>query len=201
MIPAIYAARAAGVKHVVFLSLIGIDKATYVPHYKVEQYLKKVKLQTTFLRCSFFMQNLNTTHRIEIKQRNEIFVPVGNAKTSFIDVRDIASVAALALTQESHRGKNYDLTGGEALDYWQAAKILSEVLGREIKYRNPNLFLFFIKTLQRGTPFMFALVMTGLYTSTRLGMAESITNEVEDLTGHKPITFREYSEDYKENWT
>ena len=87
------------------------------------------------------------------------------------------------------------------MDYWQAAKILSEVLGREIKYRNPNLFQFFIKTLQRGTPFMFALVMTGLYTSTRLGMAEAITNEVENLTGHKPKTFREYSEDYKENWT
>jgi len=40
-------------------------------------------------------------------------VPVGNAKTSFIDVRDIGAVAALALTEEGHAGKNYDLTGGE----------------------------------------------------------------------------------------
>lgn len=200
MFPAIDAAKAAGVKHVVFLSLIGIEKTTYVPHYKVEQYLKQVNLQTTFLRCSFFMQNLNTTHRTEIKDRSEIFVPVGDAKTSFIDVRDIASVAAIALTRAGHAGKNYNLTGSEALDYWQATKILSEVLGREIKYKNPNPLHFFTKTLQQGTPFMFALVMTGLYTSTRLGMAEIITNELEDLTGRKPITFRQYVVDYKESW-
>ena len=122
MVPSIDAAKSAGVKHVVFLSLIGIENTKYVPHYKVETYLKEVNLQTTFLRCSFFMQNLNTTHCKEIKERNEIFVPVGNAKTSFIDARDIGAVAAVALTQEGHANKNYDLTGSEALDYWEATK-------------------------------------------------------------------------------
>ncbi len=200
MVPSIDAAKSAGVRHVVFLSLIGIENTKYVPHYKVETYLKKVNLQTTFLRCSFFMQNLNTTHRKEIKERNEIFVPVGNAKTSFIDARDIGAVAAVALTQEGHIDKNYDLTGSEALDYWQATKILSEVLGREIQYKNPNPVYFLIETIRRGTPFIFALVMMGLYTSTRFGMAESITNEVENLTGKTPITFREYAIDYKESW-
>lgn len=200
MFPAINAAKQSGVKHVVFLSLIGIENTKYVPHYKVEQYLKEVNLQTTFLRCSFFMQNLNTTHRKEIKERSEIFVPVGNAKTSFIDVRDIAAVAALALTQNGHINKNYDLTGSEAIDYWETAKILSEVLGREIKYKNPNLIHFFIETIRRGTPFVFALVQTGLYTSTRFGMAETITNEVENLLGRKPISFRQYVTDYKDNW-
>ena len=200
MNPSMDAAKQAGVVHVVFLSLIGIENAKYVPHYKVESYLKKIKLQTTFLRCSFFMQNLNTTHRKEIKERNEIFVPVGNAKTSFIDVRDIGTVAALALTEEGHAGKNYDLTGSEALDYWEATKVMSEVLGRKIVYRAPNPFYFLIETIRRGTPFMFALVQMGLYTSTRFGMAKNITNEVENLTGHKPILFRQYVIDYKDNW-
>lgn len=200
MYPSINAAKRAGVKHVVFLSLIGIESAKYVPHYKVETYLKEVNLQTTFLRCSFFMQNLSTTHRQEIKERNEIFVPVGKAKTSFIDARDIGAVAAVALTQTGHGNKKYDLTGSEALDYWQVTKILSEVLRREIQYKNPNPVYFLIKTMQRGTPFMFALVMMGLYTSTRFGMAEPITTEVEKLTGRKPISFQEFANDYKENW-
>jgi uncharacterized protein YbjT (DUF2867 family) len=200
MYPSIDAAKRAGVKHVVFLSLIGIENTTYVPHYKVETYLKEINLQTTFLRCSFFMQNLSTTHRKEIKERNEIFVPVGKAKTSFIDARDIGAVAAVALTQDGHANKNYDLTGSEALDYWQAAKILSDVLGREIQYKNPNPIYFLIETMRRGTPFMFAIVMTGLYTSTRFGMAEPITDEVKKLTGRKPISFKEFASDYKENW-
>ena len=200
MYPSINAAKRAGVKHVVFLSLIGIENTTYVPHYKVETYLKEINLQTTFLRCSFFMQNLSTTHRKEIKERSEIFVPVGKAKTSFIDARDIGAVAAVALTQDGHVNKNYDLTGSEALDYWQATKILSEVLGREIQYKNPNAVYFLFETMRRGTPFMVALVMTALYTSTRFGMAEPITNEVEKLTGHKAISFKEFANDYKENW-
>lgn len=200
MVPSMDAAKRAGVTHAVFLSLIGIENTKYVPHYKVETYLKAINMQTTFLRCSFFMQNLNTTHRREIKERNEIFVPVGKAKTAFVDARDIGAVAAVALLEDGHAGRNYDLTGSERLDYWEAARIMSEVLGRRITYRNPNPLYFLIETIRRGTPFMFALVMTGLYTSTRFGMAEPITDEVERLTGISPITFRQYVTDYEDAW-
>jgi len=200
IVPALDAAQTAGVRHVVFLSLIGIEKTTYVPHYKVEQYLRASKMSWTFLRASFFMQNLNTTHRLEIKERSEIYVPVGAAKTSFLDVRDIGAVGALALTEAGHENKAYDLTGPEALDYWQAGEILSEVLGRKITYQNPNPMAFLLNTTRRGTPFMFALVMTGLYTATRFGQAEVVTHEVERLTGRKPITFRQYVHDYKDSW-
>ena len=200
MAPSMDAAKRAGVTHVVFLSLIGIENTTYVPHYKVETYLKAINMQTTFLRCSFFMQNLNTTHRREIKERNEIFVPVGKAKTAFIDARDIGAVAAVTLLEDGHAGMNYDLTGSQRLDYWEVASIMSEILGRRITYRNPNPLHFLIETMRRGTPFMFALVMTGLYTSTRFGMAEPITDEVERLSGHKPITFKQYVMEYRDTW-
>jgi uncharacterized protein YbjT (DUF2867 family) len=200
MFPAIDAAKRAGVRHVVFLSLIGIERTTFVPHYKVEQHLKAVDMQTTFLRCSFFMQNLNTTHRREIRERSEIFVPVRGAKTSFVDVRDIGAVAAVNLTEDGHAGKNYELTGSERLDYWEVAQIMTEVLGRKITYRNPNPLHFLIETVRRGTPFRYALVMLGLYTSTRFGMAEPVTNEVERLIGRKPITFRQYVQDYRAAW-
>jgi uncharacterized protein YbjT (DUF2867 family) len=200
LVPSIDAAKRAGVKHVVFLSLIGIENMKHVPHYKVETYLKEVDMQTTFLRCSFFMQNLNTTHRKEIKEGSEIFVPVGDAKTSFIDVRDIGAAAAVILTGEGHAGKNYDLTGGEALNYREAAEIMTEVLGRTIRYRNPNALHFLVETVRRGIPFTFALVMTMLYTSTRSGMADIVTHELENLTGRKPISFRQYVMDYRDSW-
>lgn len=200
MVPALEAAQRAGVKHVVFLSLIGIEKAKFVPHYKVELALKELGFETTFLRCSFFMQNLNTTHRAEIRDRHEIFVPVGNARTSFIDVRDIGAVAATVLVEPGHTNRNYDLTGNEALDYWQTADILSRVLGRRITYRNPNALQYFIGSLRRGLPFDFALVTTGLYTSTRMGMADVVTGDLEAILRRKPITFRQYAEDYRETW-
>lgn len=200
MFPALEAAYATGVKQVVFLSLIGIEKTPFVPHYKVEEYLRSSGKVWTFLRCSFFMQNLNTTHRREIRERSEIFIPAGRSKTSFLDVRDIAAVAVAALSQSGHANQAYDLTGPEALDYWQAADILSGTLGRKITYRNPGPLRFLLRTVREGTPFPFALIMTGLYTATRMGQANVITGEVERLTGRKPISFRQYAEETKSAW-
>ncbi len=201
MFPALDAAKQAGVKQVVFLSVIGVEKMTFIPHYKVEAYLKEQGFQTVFLRCSFFMQNLSSTHRKEIQKRNEIFVPVGNAKTSFIDVRDIGTVAAHILTEQGHAGQNYDLTGAEALDYWQATRILSDTLGREIVYRNPSALRFFVETIRRGASISYAFVVMGLYTSTRYGMAERVTDCVERITGRRPISFKQFTEDYRNMWS
>lgn len=200
MVPALDAARTAGVRHVVFLSLIGIEHNQRVPHYAVEQYLKASSMNYTFLRASFFMQNLNTTHRDEIREHNELYVPVGSGKTSFIDVRDIGAVAALALTQPGHADQAYDLTGREALDYYQVAEIFSNVLGRTITYRNPSSLRFFWRQVRGGTSLPFALVMTWLYGSTRKGMAALVTDTVQHLLGRAPISFRQYVVDYQDAW-
>jgi len=200
MVPALEAAKAAGVKHMVFLSIIGIEQNKIVPHYKVEQWLLASGLDYTFLRCSFFMQNLNTTQQAEIHDRDEIYVPVGKAKTSFLDVRDIGAVATLALTHPGHEKKAYDLTGCEALDYYQVADLFSQVLGRKITYKNPPAVRFFIRQVQNKTGLVYALVTTWLYSNTRSGMADVVTGEVERLVGRKPILMRQYIEDYKESW-
>jgi len=199
MVPAMEAAKAGGVKHFVFLSLIGIEQNTIVPHYKVERHLKTSGMSYTFLRCSFFMQNLNTVHRAEIRDQDEIFVPVGKTRTSFIDVRDIGAVAAVALTQPGHENKAYDLTGAEALNYYQVADLFREVLGRMITYKNPSSLAFFVRQV-RKSPLMFALVTTWLYSNTKSGMADQITGEVKRITGREPIRLKQYIQDYKESW-
>ena len=200
MFPAIDAAVGAGVRHFVFLSLIGIEQNTAVPHYKVEQYLKQLPVHYTFLRASFFMQNLNTTHRIEIRDRDELFIPAGRSKTSFLDTRDIGASAAAVLTQPGHARKAYDLTGPESLDYEEVARQLSEVLGRTITYRSPSLPAFVLRKVREGTPLTFALVMAFLYRNTKNGIADKVNGEVERLTGCKPTTLRQYLYDYRQSW-
>lgn len=200
IIPALEVAQRAGVRHLVFLSLIGVEKNRVVPHYKIEQHLLRSGLGYTFLRPSFFMQNMNTTHRAEIKDRDEIFVPAGSGKTSFIDVRDIAAVAVRALTEDGHAGKIYNLTGAEALDYDQVAALLSLALRRPITYRRPSLLRFVARQLRQGTPLPFTLVMAGIYTTARLGLAGRLTNDLPRLLGRAPISFRQYVEDYQACW-
>jgi uncharacterized protein YbjT (DUF2867 family) len=199
-VPFIEAARQAGVQHIVFLSLVGVEKNRVVPHAKIEDALRASGIPWTMLRASFFMQNLNTTHRQEIKEQNEIAVPVGKGKTSFVDTRDLAAVAAKALLEDGHEYQNYTLTGAEALDYYEVAEIFSEVLGREIRYTNPSLFRFWRMARRRGTPRGFVLVMIALYTLTRFGMAKEISPQLGQLLGRPPTSLRQYVEDYRESW-
>lgn len=198
--PTIDYAASAGVRHIVFLSLLGAEKNRFVPHYKVEQLLIGGEIPYTLLRCGFFMQNLNTTHRLDIQQQNDLFIPAGKGKTAFIDVRDIAAVAVKTLTEPGHEGQAYPLTGGQALDYYDVASIFSEVLGREITYSRPSPFRFAWRMWRRGYPLGFVGVTTAIYLTTRLGQAERITPDAAELLGRPPITLRQYVADFAGAW-
>ena len=64
-------------------------------------------------------------------------MPAGYAKVSFVDVRDIAAVAVKSLINDNQqKGRTYNITGGEALSYGQAAEILSKAVGKKINYVN-----------------------------------------------------------------
>ncbi|MBO8171958.1 MAG: SDR family oxidoreductase [Bacillaceae bacterium] len=197
MFPFIDEARRAGVEKIVFLSLLGVERNPFVPHYKIEKYIKKSGIPYTFLRASFFMQNLLTFMRDDICFRREIFVPAGKGKTSFIDVRDIAEVATLALTEEGHVNRAYALTGNEALNYMEVARILSEELGVSIRYANPSLSQYKKRMRAAGKPEAFIKVTANIYTLVRMGVAGKVTEETEQLLKRPPGSLRQYVRDYK----
>ena len=200
IVPAIEAARSAGVPHVVFLSLQGADQNPVAPHRRIEDELKADGPAWTFLRPSFFMQNLSTTHRLDIAENDEVFVPAGRGRTSFVDTRDIADVAVRVLTEAGHENRAYELTGSEALTYQQIASILTTVLGREIRYANPSPLRFWRRMRSRGVAPGYVLVMIALYTVCRLGLASRVTPEMERLLGRAPRTFREFARDHAGAW-
>ena len=201
--PALNAAKRSGVEEIVFLSIIGADKNRIVPHYAIERAVEQLNIPATFLRCSFFMQNFNTTHREDIRFRDRLFMPAGNGKTSFIDVRDIAAVAVKILTESKRElpiDSAYDLTGATALTYSEVASIFTTVLGRPIQYTNPPIPIFIWQMLRQGFPLQFVLVMVGIYTTARFGLADLVTSDVPQLLGRSPISIDRYVEDYRECW-
>lgn len=198
--PVVDEAKKANVSHVVFLSLQGVENNPLTPHHKIEKYIRNQALPFTFLRPSFFMQNLTTTHLDEIKERDEIFIPAGNGRTNFIDVRDIADVAALVMTEENHKNTAYELTGAGSLTYYEVAEILSRQLGRKIEYASPSLPAFLLRKKRGGMDIGKILVMAGLYTMVRLGKADKSTDTVEHLLGRKPISFETFVSDHTEIW-
>ncbi|MFN8481510.1 MAG: SDR family oxidoreductase [Anaerolineae bacterium] len=198
--PVIAQARASCVSQIVFLSLLGAEKNPVVPHAGIEKSILASGVPYTFLRPSFFMQNLSTTHRADIKEYGEIYVPAGQGKTSFIDVRDIAAVAAKTLIEDGHANKAYPLTGDVALDYSQVALIFSAVLGRRITYPNPSILGFARRMRQRGLNWSYIGVMIGIYTTAKLGMAGGVTDEAHMLLGRPTITMQQFVQDYRDCW-
>ncbi len=198
--PFVDAAKAAGVGHIVFLSLLGAEKNPVVPHRRIEDYLKASGVSHTFLRPSFFMQNLSTVHREDIKDCGEVFVPAGKGKTSFVDARDVAAAAAKVLTEPGHENRAYPLTGAEALDYYEVANTFANVLGRRVVYSRPSVVRFARTMLGKGLPPAFVLVMCGIYTTARLGLAGTVTRDTARLLGRPPATLRRFVEDYRRCW-
>lgn len=193
-------AKRKGIEKIVFVSLLGVEKNPIVPHRKIENRIKKLNIPYVFLRPSFFMQNLNTNHREEIAERDELYIPAGKSKTSFIDTRDIAKAAAISLVDDHYKNIALTLTGTKAINYYEVSNILSEVLGREIKYKNPSLICFRKDRIKRGAPKGFATVMMLLYLMTKLGAAKDVTYELEKIIDREPISFKQYVIDHKNYW-
>ncbi len=133
----IEACVAAGVKHIVQNSALGAgDYAKSFPswHRKVEDKLKSTGISFTILRPNSFHQNVVTYFAPSIRAQGVFYSSMGNARTSYLDVRDIAAVAAKALAGGEHRGKTYELNGPEALTYAELAEKISKHAGRTVQY-------------------------------------------------------------------
>ena len=197
MYPFLAAVKAHQIEQLVFVSLLGVEKNPMTPHHKIEKKIEALAIPATFIRPSFFMQNLNTTHRFDLKERHDLFIPAGNAKTSFIDTRDIAAVAATCLTDPSYLGKKLVITGAEALTYQKVSQIMSDILPFTVTYSRPSLLKFRRVMLQRGIEKEYVNVMVMLYLITQLGNAKTVTSTVKDVLGREPIAFAQYVKDYQ----
>jgi len=198
--PFISACVSEGVKHIVFLSLLGVEKNPFPPHHKIEKIIENSGIEFTFIRPSFFMQNLIEPHAKEIVERDEVYIPSGKANISFIDTRDIGEIIGKCLIYKKHRNQKYTITGSEAIDYYEVAKQLSTSLGRSITYANPSLLRFRKDAILSGVKKEYATVMTVLYLTTKLGMANHVTQTAYEILGRPPRSIQEFIEDHKAVW-
>jgi len=135
----IEAAKKAGVKQIVLNSALGAgdyDKSFPSWHRKVEDKLKASGMEFAILRPNGFMQNILAFLAPSIRAQGAFFDAMGDAKTSLVDVRDVAAVTAKALTGDGHAGKTYELNGPEAVTQDEIAKRIAEKSGRAVKHVN-----------------------------------------------------------------
>ncbi len=124
------------------------------------------------------------------------FLAIRVGAVSVIDIRDIAAVAVIVLAATGHEGKSYALTGGEALTNGQIAEKISRVAERKINYVDLPPTEFKKAILSGGMPEWSADALVDLQRRYREGKASLLTDDVERLTGRKPISFDQFARDY-----
>lgn len=202
MVPALEAAKRAGVRHIALLSLQGAESNTVVPHAKIEAWLRSSGLDWTFVRPSFFMENLTTTHLTDIRDRGALMVPAGDGATSFVAASDVAAVASAALLDPAaHRGMAWTPTGSQALTYAEVADAISNTLGRDVRYARPGV-LRYARHARRtlGMPWGMVLVTVAIYSVARAGRAGGRTDDVRTVTGRDPVQFSDWASAHADEW-
>ena len=196
---AVEAGKAAGVRHIVKLSVLGADQEDFLLskiHRPVEKAIQSSDIAWTILRPNGYMQNVVTYMGDTIRSQGAFFTASGDGKISHVDVRDLAAVAVKALKEPGHEGKVYSLTGPEALTYDDIAKELSKALGRTVNHINLSPSDLKNGMLATGTPEWFTDMLLDLERYYREQRASIITGDIKKVIGRDPIEFEQYARDY-----
>jgi uncharacterized protein YbjT (DUF2867 family) len=194
---AIAAARAAGVRRIVYLSSYAVV-GDPVPamgrwHREREQLIGGSGIPATFLRPCGFMTN--AFDWLPTLREGYVLDPVGPGRAAPIDPADIAAVAAVTLTQDGHEGREYLLTGGEALTVAEQVQILAKATGRDIEVRTVATPAEAVRfRYPHGAPPALADAIVEGLTLMRADTVGVRSDTVRRLLGREPRTFADWCE-------
>jgi uncharacterized protein YbjT (DUF2867 family) len=201
-LPFIDEMKRRGVRRVVNVTAMGVERA---PHaralHNIELYLERTGLSCVHLRPNFFSQIFaNGPLLAGIRASGTIVLPAADAKISFVDARDVAEVAVLALVREERSGVAYTLTGADAIDHAEVARAISAASERAVRYvavddEGMRRFL-----LDAGASGPRIARLLRFYRLVRAGEASSVRRTVRELLGRVPISFQQFAHDHAARW-
>lgn len=199
--PWIAKAKSVKLSKFVLNTAMGVEHAPpEAPFRKVELELESSGLKYNIIRPNWFMQNFQTYWISGILKDKKIYFPGGDAKVSFINVKDIAATAITLLTTNANDNKAFTLTGKEAINHSEVAAKLSSATGLSISYVDITPEDFKKSLLAAGLPEDYADFMNYIAASLKQGNSSPIIDSVKQITGKDPISFDEYAKENKQAW-
>jgi uncharacterized protein YbjT (DUF2867 family) len=197
LVQAIAAAKRAGLKHIVRLSVMGADADPGIIigrlHFAAEREIKASGIAWTVLRPTFYMQNFINYYGVNPQKDGEVYLPNGRGKAAWVDARDVGAAAAKVLTTSGYEGKVFDLTGPEALSTEEALAILSEELGHRYTYVDVPEEAARKAMEDMKMPLWLVDGFMELHALIKQGHAETVTDGVRTILGRDPSTLHEWA--------
>ena len=195
-------AEKCGVKHIVRLAAMGAGAEPGIAlgrwHRQVEREIEATGIPYTHLRPNSFMQNFAMYYGSNIRNDDTIFLPLGDGKVSYIDVRDIADVAKKVLTTDQFYNQTITLTGPQALSAEEVAHQIAHVAGRQIHYQEISEEEAREAMLSSHISAGLVEAMLELHSVCKAGHSAVVTDAIEKITGRKARSFHQFAHDYAE---
>ena len=194
---AITAARQAGVKHVVYMSIMrkegsgrimpGITESDIF----TEQVLKSSALDYTIVYHPPFTDLLSFYYSSD-PYENGIRVPANNGKMVPATRNELAEAHAEILSAPGHENKVYSLGGSNPVSFAEIASIYSELKGQTVRFTTITPTEYIDAIVAKGMPRNVAEFITNWVVAIEAGEFEYQSGDLERLLGRKTISFREY---------
>ena len=199
-------AKKANVSHIVHLGACGGDDTTvahWAWHQLVERYIEWSGFSFTHLRPETYMQNLLSYGGKKVINNGIIHQYVEGARLSWVDVDDVAQVAARALLfPDLHGGKTYRL-GYDAKSYYEIAALMTDIIGQPFQYQPQSPEVFLQSMIDAGAEMTYMKCVYDHYkryaAGTIPGADETFTNFYQ-ITGSQPATWQTFIEKHQEEW-
>jgi NAD(P)H dehydrogenase (quinone) len=187
------AAKAAGVKHVVYTSAPRATTSALVlapEHKATEEYLTASGLTYTVLRNNWYSENYTQVIR-SAAASGEIVSAAGAGRVASAPRADYAAAAAVVLTGEGHEGRVYELGGDQAWDFQELAAMVAEVTGRPCVYKPVTAAELVERMRQAGADENTAAFVAALDSNIAEGALAEVTGELSKLIGRPTTPMKE----------
>jgi NAD(P)H dehydrogenase (quinone) len=198
--PAVEAAVAAGVGRVVYTSFLGTAPDCVFTfgrdHFHTEEILRGSGVGWTFLRDSIYLDFAPFFAGADGVIRG----PADDGRVAPVARDDVADVAVETLLSDEHAGAAYGLTGPEAITMTEAAEIITRETGREVRFVNETLEEARESRRPSGAPDWEIEGWVTTYAAIAAGELDVVTDDVQRIAGHPPMSLPELLERHPESW-
>ena len=192
--PFVKRATAAGARRFVVLSGRGIDQVPAFPGmWAAEEAVRASDAEWTILRANNFNQNFSEDLWQAPLRAGRLALPTGAVPEPFVDVQDIADVAAEVLRSGGHHGRVYDLSGPRGLTFGEAVATIASAAGREMRYEEVTPEAYRQSLLAEGFPEEVVDELDVMFAGMRAGHLARPADGVRRVLGRDPVDFREYA--------
>jgi uncharacterized protein YbjT (DUF2867 family) len=188
-------ALAACVQRLVLLSARGVDAGPDNPLIAAERAVGAVAGdRLTVIRPAWFMQNFTESFFAPGVASGSLVAPAGDGAEPFVDADDIAAVAAAALSTDEHGARTYELSGPEALTFAEAAAVLTQHFGHEVRHVDLPVTEWVAGAEANGLPAAYAGMLGALFGIIRDGHDAHLSTGVEDALGRPPTSLAQWAQ-------